>query len=105
MNATAAVSPDGKSAEIWTGTQAASGLLNAVARLLQTERSKLTLHQQFLGGGYGRRGQLETPLDAVRLAKAVGKPVKLLWGPEDGGAFGKFRPITAPPTQAGRAPT
>src|SRR6202049_58957 len=44
MTATAAVSPDGKSAEIWTGTQAATGLLNAVAHLLETDRSKLTLH-------------------------------------------------------------
>src|ERR1700681_1079399 len=95
MNATAAVSPDGKSAEIWTGTQAASGLLNAVAKLLQTERSGITLHQHFLGGGYGRRGQIETPLDALRLAKAVGKPVKVIRSREDETAFGKFRPMTA----------
>jgi isoquinoline 1-oxidoreductase beta subunit len=101
MNATAAVSPDGKSAEIWTGTQGASGLLNEVARLLQTERSKLTLHQHFLGGGYGRRGQHETVLDAVRLAKAVGKPVKLIWSREDDITFGKFRPMTAHYIEAG----
>src|SRR5271166_3816732 len=54
MNATAAVSGDGQSAEIWVGTQAGTSLLNGVARLLQTERSKITLHQQFLGGGFGR---------------------------------------------------
>src|SRR3984893_17321937 len=48
MNATAAVSPDGKSAEVWTGTQGPSGLLNEVSRVLQTERSKITLHQQLL---------------------------------------------------------
>jgi isoquinoline 1-oxidoreductase subunit beta len=101
MNATASVSPDGKSAEIWTGTQAASGLLNAVAKLLQTERSSITLHQHFLGGGYGRRGQIETPLDAVRLAKAVGKPVKLIWSREDDLTFGKFRPMTAHYIEAG----
>jgi isoquinoline 1-oxidoreductase beta subunit len=75
MNATAAVSADGKSAQVWTGTQGASGLLNTVAQVLQTDRSQITLHQHFLGGGYGRRGQHETVVDAVRLAKAVGKPV------------------------------
>ena len=101
MNATASVSPDGKSAEIWTGTQAASGLLNAVAHLLQTERSKLTLHQHVMGGGFGRRGHHETVLDAVRLAKAVGKPVKLIWSREDDIAFGKFRPMTAHHIEAG----
>ncbi len=104
MNATAAVSPDGKSAQIWTGTQAASGLLNAVAHLLQTERSNLTLHQHFLGGGYGRRGHHETVLDAVRLAKAVGKPVKLIWSREDDTTFGKFRPMTAHHIEAGLDP-
>src|SRR3984893_4354762 len=41
MNATASVSPDGKSAEVWTGTQGASALLNEVARVLETERSNL----------------------------------------------------------------
>ncbi len=40
LSATAAVSPDGKSAEIWAGTQGPTGLLNQVARLLQTERSE-----------------------------------------------------------------
>src|SRR5262245_1093878 len=53
MNATAAVSPDGKSVEIWTGTQGPTSLHNQVAKLLGVERSNITLHQHFLGGGYG----------------------------------------------------
>jgi isoquinoline 1-oxidoreductase beta subunit len=101
MNATAAVSADGQSAEIWVGTQAGTSLLNGVARLLQTERSKITLHQQFLGGGFGRRGNHETVHDAVRLAKAAGKPVKLIWTREDDLTFGKFRPMTAHHIEAG----
>src|SRR5262249_60347110 len=48
INATASVSADGKSAEIWVGTQGPSGLLAAAANLLQTDRSKITLHQHFL---------------------------------------------------------
>jgi isoquinoline 1-oxidoreductase beta subunit len=52
------------------------------------------LHQHFLGGGYGRRGQHEVILDAVRLAKAVGNPVKLIWTREDDLTGGKFRPMT-----------
>src|SRR5882724_1949161 len=79
LSATAAVSADGKSAEIWAGTQGATGVLNQVARLLQTDRAKLTLHQHVLGGGFGRRGQHEVIIDAVQLSKAVGKPVKLVW--------------------------
>ena len=101
MNATAIVSADGKSAELWCGTQAATSLLEGVARILETDRSKLTLHQQFLGGGYGRRGNHEAVFDAVRLAKAAGKPVKLIWTREDDVRGGKFRPMTAHHIEAG----
>src|SRR6266446_3838638 len=101
LNATASVSADGKSAEIWAGTQGATGLLNQAAALLQTDRSKLTLHQHVLGGGFGRRGQQEVVMDAIRLSKAVGKPVKLVWSREDDLTFGKFRPMTAHHIEAG----
>src|SRR5215475_1739862 len=101
LSATASVSPDGKSAEIWAGTQGATGLLTQAAGLLQTDRSKLTLHQHLLGGGFGRRGQQEVVMDAIRLSKAVGKPVKLVWSREDDLTFGKFRPMTAHHIEAG----
>jgi isoquinoline 1-oxidoreductase beta subunit len=101
MSATAAVAPDGKSVEIWTGTQGATALHDQVARLLGIARTNITLHQHFLGGGYGRRSQPEVVLDAVRLAKAVGKPVKLIWTREDDIAGGKFRPMTAHHIEAG----
>jgi isoquinoline 1-oxidoreductase subunit beta len=101
LNATASVSADGKSAEIWAGTQGATALLNQAAALLQTDRSKLTLHQHLLGGGFGRRGQQEVVMDALRLSKAVGKPVKLVWSREDDIAYGKFRPATAHHIEAG----
>ena len=101
LSATAFVSPDGRSAEVWAGTQNASGLLGQVAELLRTERTNITLHQHVLGGGFGRRGQQEVVLDAVRLAKAVGRPVKLVWSREDDIAFGKFRPMTAHHIEAG----
>ncbi|MEA2905439.1 MAG: isoquinoline 1-oxidoreductase subunit beta [Alphaproteobacteria bacterium] len=101
LNATASVGADGKSAEIWAGTQGPTGLLNQVAQLLQTDRAKITLHQHVLGGGFGRRGQHEVVIDAVRLSKAVGKPVKLVWSREDDLTFGKFRPATAHHIEAG----
>src|SRR5262249_60269549 len=68
LSATASVGADGKSAEIWAGTQGATGLLNQVARLLDTDRAKLTLHQHLLGRGFGRRRQHEVAVHAVRLS-------------------------------------
>jgi isoquinoline 1-oxidoreductase beta subunit len=102
LNATASVSPDGKSAEIWAGTQTPTGLLNEVAQLLRTERSRIVFHQHILGGGFGRRGgPQDVVIDAVRLAIAAGKPVKLIWSREDDIANGKFRPMTAHHIEAG----
>src|SRR5262249_33344481 len=101
MTPTAAVGPGGKSVEIWTGTQGPTSLHNQVARLLGIERTSITLHQHFLGGGYGRRSQQEVVIDAVSLSKAVGKPVKLIWTREDDVTGGKFRPMTAHHIEAG----
>ena len=95
LNATASVSADGKSAEVWVGTQGPTGVVNAVAQLLGTTPDKVTSHQHYLGGAYGRRSQVEIVLDAVLLAKAAGKPVKLVWQREDDMKGGKFRPATA----------
>jgi isoquinoline 1-oxidoreductase subunit beta len=102
LNATASVSPDAKSAEIWAGTQSPTNVLNQVAHLLQTERSNITFHQHVLGGGFGRRGSEQDVVhDAVRLSKAVRRPVKLIWSREEDIAFGKFRPMTAHHIEAG----
>jgi isoquinoline 1-oxidoreductase subunit beta len=102
LNATASVSPDGKSAEIWAGTQSPTNVLSQVARLLETDRSNITFHQHFLGGGFGRRGSEQDVVhEAVRLAQAVGKPIKLIWSREEDLAYGKFRPMTAQYIEAG----
>jgi isoquinoline 1-oxidoreductase beta subunit len=102
LNATALVSPDGKSAEIWAGTQSPTNVLSQVSRMLGTERANITFHQHLLGGGFGRRGSEQDVVhDAVRLSKAVGKPVKVIWSREEDIAFGKFRPMTAHQIEAG----
>ena len=105
MNATASVAADGKSAEVWVGTQGPSGLVSELAGLLQTEPGKITVHQHWVGGGYGRRSQNEVVTDAVRLSKAVGKPVKLIWSREDDMRGGKFRPSTRISSRPGSTPT
>lgn len=101
LNATASVSADGKSAEVWCGTQGPSGLVAELAGVLQTEPGKIKVNQHWLGGGYGRRSQNEVIVDAVRLSKAVAKPVKLIWSREDDMRGGKFRPVTAHMIEAG----
>jgi isoquinoline 1-oxidoreductase subunit beta len=102
LNAIASVSTDGKSAEIWCGTQSPSLLLNDVAAALATERENITLHHYFLGGAYGRRGgPQDVPVEAALIAKAIGRPVKLIWSREDDIGAGRFRPMTAQYIEAG----
>jgi isoquinoline 1-oxidoreductase subunit beta len=101
LNATASVTPDAKSAEVWIGTQSPSGVMNSIAQVLETTPDRITVHQHWLGGAYGRRSPADVGVDAVRLAKIAGKPVKLIWSREDDLRAGKFRPMTAHYIEAG----
>jgi isoquinoline 1-oxidoreductase beta subunit len=101
MSATARVASDGKSAEIWTATQSPSYEISAAAGILGTTEDRITLHQHWIGGSYGRRNFPDVVLDAVRLSKTVGKPVKVIWSREDDIRAGKFRPMTAHHIEAG----
>lgn len=94
MNATAKFA-DGKF-EIWAPTQA-SGLIQVVgAHVFKTTPDKITVHTTFLGGGFGRRFELDFAFDAMGLAMATaGKPVKVIWSREDDIANDKFRPLVA----------
>lgn len=99
MNATVHVRGD--SAEVWTGTQAPTRTQRDVAKALGTSPEKITVHQMFLGGGFGRRATVEASVDAALVAKAVGRPVKLILSREDDLAAGTFRPMTAQRIDAG----
>jgi isoquinoline 1-oxidoreductase beta subunit len=100
LNATASVTADGK-AEIWAGTQAPGSVAAEVAHALGLKPKDVTFHQQWVGGAYGRRSQMDVLIDAARLSKLAGKAVKLIWSREDDIKFGKFRPATAHHIEAG----
>jgi isoquinoline 1-oxidoreductase subunit beta len=97
LNATASVSPDGQSAEVWCGTQSQTMALDAAAKTLGIPREKVKLNYMLLGGGFGRRGHRDEEfiVDAVLLSKHAQKPVKVLWTREDDVHNGRLRPITA----------
>ena len=93
MNATADVRRDG--IDIWVGTQAPTRTTLDVARALGTTPDKVTVHQQYLGGGFGRRATVEASVDAALVSKAVNRPVKLILSREDDLQAGTFRPMTS----------
>jgi isoquinoline 1-oxidoreductase beta subunit len=97
LNATAAVSPAGDSAEVWCGTQSQTMAIEAVAKALGIPRDKVKLNYMLLGGGFGRRGHRDEEfiVDAVLLSKHAKRPVKVMWTREDDVHNGRLRPITA----------
>lgn len=100
MNVTATASPSGDSAEIWIGTQGTSINTGAAAAMLKTTPEKIKLNQFYLGGGYGRRSPADMLPEVLPLAKAMQRPVKLIWTREQDVKSAKMRPMTGHQIQA-----
>lgn len=90
MSCTAKVTAS--SCEVWTGTQV-PGIARKIAReITGLSLSQVQVHNLLLGGGFGRRGRTDYVAEAVRIAKATGKVIKLTWSREDDTKYGIFRP-------------
>lgn len=81
MNCTALVNEDG--CEIWVGSQNPLGFASSVAEALDIDRKEVMVHNQFLGGGFGRRSVPDVAVQAALIAKEVDYPVKLIWSREE----------------------
>ncbi|HWM43712.1 MAG TPA: molybdopterin cofactor-binding domain-containing protein [Burkholderiales bacterium] len=101
MNCVARVSDDGKSAEVWTGTQSNFLCTLAGAGVLKTTPNMITVHQQLLGGGFGRRIAPDAVAQAIALANATKQTVKLMLTREDDLAAARPRPMTYQLLKAG----
>lgn len=93
LNCVADVRADG--CDVYLGTQMQGPDRDAAAKVLGLDPSKVTLHNQFLGGGFGRRAQRhsEVVVDAVLASQAVGKPVLTTWTREDDVRGMSYRPF------------
>jgi isoquinoline 1-oxidoreductase beta subunit len=90
MNATAHVH-QGR-CEIWAPTQGQTRARDAAAELLGMPRERVTVHTTYLGGGFGRRFEVDFVLEAVALSRAAQAPVKVIWSREDDLAHDFYRP-------------
>jgi isoquinoline 1-oxidoreductase beta subunit len=90
MSAVVAVRPDG--CEIWAGTQLPARVVERAAGITGLPADKITVHNQFFGGGFGRRLETDYIEQAVELAKHVAYPVKLVWTREQDISRDAFRP-------------
>jgi len=93
LTCVASVTADG--VEVWTGTQWASRARDDAAKAAGVAPEKVKVNMMQMGGGFGRRAQIEYVVEAVEVSKAVGKPVKLMSTREDDVANAHCRPMTA----------
>ena len=99
MNCTAHVRPDG--VDIWAPTQFQTGAQQLGAAIGGVPAGQVKVHTTYLGGGFGRRFELDFIKEALETSKAVGVPVKVIWSREDDIRQGQYRPVSHHRLRAG----
>jgi CO/xanthine dehydrogenase Mo-binding subunit len=99
MNATAQL--QGDIWHIYTGNQFATRSGAIAAGAAGVDPKFVVMHQMYLGGGFGRRLDGDMTVPAVQAAKAVGKPVKVIYSREDDMTMDFSRPLTFQKIKAG----
>jgi nicotinate dehydrogenase subunit B len=77
---------------VWTGTQRLFGVKSDLATALGISQDKIRVIVPDMGSGYGGKHTVETATEAAKLAKAIGKPVKIVWTREEEFTWAYFRP-------------
>ncbi len=77
---------------VWTGTQRPFGVRSELAQAFGIPEDRIRVIVPDTGSGYGGKHSGEAATEAARLAKAVGKPVKLVWTREEEFTWAYFRP-------------
>ena len=90
LNATAEVSAD--KAELWVGCQNPLGFRHAIAAALGLDAESVTVHNHFMGGGFGRKATADAAIQAALLAQLVKRPVQLVWSREEDVRQDFYRP-------------
>jgi isoquinoline 1-oxidoreductase beta subunit len=90
MNCTVHVRPD--RCEVWTGSQVLTRAQATAARVTGLPLEKVVVHNHLLGGGFGRRLEFDYVTQAVRIAKHVDGPVKVVWTREEDVQHDVYRP-------------
>jgi isoquinoline 1-oxidoreductase subunit beta len=90
VNCTVHVRKDG--CEVWTGSQVLSRVQATAAKVTGFPADKVVVHNHLLGGGFGRRLEVDFETKAVRIAKEVDGPVKVVWTREEDVQHDVYRP-------------
>ena len=90
MNCTVHVRKDG--CEIWVGNQALARVQATAAKTTGLALDKVVVHNHLIGGGFGRRLEIDGVTRAVQIAMQVEGPVKVVWTREEDIQHDMYRP-------------
>ena len=90
MNCTVHVRADG--CEVWVGNQVVSRAQATAAQVTGLPPEKVQVHNHLIGGGFGRRLEVDGITQAVAIAKQVDGPVKVIWSREEDIQHGVYKP-------------
>ncbi len=99
MNCTAHVRAG--AVDIWAPTQNQTGVQMAGGQIGGVPPEKVAVHTTYLGGGFGRRFELDFIIEALETSKAAGAPVKVIWSREDDIQHAQYRPANYHQLRAG----
>jgi len=91
LNCTVNLTADG--CEVWAPTQGPGSVVNTVKAITGLDPQRITVHTTFLGGGLGRKIEQDYIAQAVRIAQAIRRPVKLTWSREEDFGHDQYRPM------------
>jgi isoquinoline 1-oxidoreductase len=83
---------EGDKLTVWTGTQRPFGIRSDLAQAFSMPQEKVRVIVPDTGSAYGGKHTNDAATEAARLAKAAGKPVKLIWTREEEFTWAYFRP-------------
>jgi len=90
LNCTVHVRAD--ACEIWLGSQVPTRVVDAAVAVTGLPADKIIVHNHLIGGGFGRRLETDMVTQAVKVAKQVSMPVKVLWTREEDIQHDMYRP-------------
>lgn len=90
VNCTLHVRPDG--CDVWIGSQVPTRVVDAAAKVTGLPPEKIVVHNHLLGGGFGRRLEIDMVTQAAKVARQLSVPVKVVWTREEDIQQDMYRP-------------
>ncbi|MFO1320017.1 MAG: molybdopterin cofactor-binding domain-containing protein [Burkholderiales bacterium] len=92
LNCTVDYQP-GVKCDVYAPTQSARSVLALVTTMTGMPESQVKIHTTYLGGGLGRKSEVDFVAQAVQVAMAIKRPVQLFWPREEDFARDQYRPM------------